>query len=248
MRNLQLKIVLALLVALTCNKAWAVTATFQEGVSGYSGTKDAILQVSATNAYSTDAPQMRAIDFIPYILYFDITSIPTTATVSSATITLKVSEQNCTAETGRVRAIENPDNTPGFDTPVTASSGSNDYATWAYKDHGASTKWDSGGANSNFTDVDDNADEDTEAIAACSGYVTEDWVITNMVQGWVTTPNSNAGMVFSLADTGRVDIRGEYAVTSSDRPLLTVEYTDGGGDSVVNNVFRNISIRNMVVK
>lgn len=224
--------------------SWATTVTFQEGVSSYAGTKDAIIWPGSTNQHTTNAAQIRAFDLIVYILTFDTSSISSTADVISATVTLTVSEQNCTTETARVRAIENPDNTGSFDANTAEADTFNDYATWAYKDHGSTIDWDSGASNA-FTDVDDNADEDTESIAACSGFVTEDWVVTAMVQGWVTTPNSNAGMVFSLADTGRVDVRSRFYVTTTDRPLLTVEYTDGGAVAAAapNHLLKNITIQ-----
>ncbi len=205
--------------------SWAITATFQEGVSSYTGTSDATIVSASTNEHITDNTQFRFTDAgYLYVLGFDISSIPTTATVSSATVTLQVSEQNCTAETGVVRAIENPDNSSMFDDNEAAADVFNDYATWAYKDHGSTIDWDATASN-NFADVDDNANADTEALAACAGFVPEDWVITSMVQGWVTTPTSNAGMVFLLTDTGRVDVKNKRDATSSNRPLLSITYT-----------------------
>lgn len=206
-------------------EAFATTATFQQNVSGYTGAKDGIIQAASTNEYSTTVPQMRTLSTIPYILYFDVSSISSTATVSSATIELQVSDQFCVDQTMSVRAIENPDNTGAFDAPATQIEGFNDYATWAYKDHGSTIKWDAAGGGSNFTDVDDNSAESTASSGACPGFVSKSWTVTNMVQGWVTTPNSNAGMVFSSSD-GRIDVKGIFDGTSSNRPLLTVNYTD----------------------
>ena len=222
---------LIILLLFWCSNAFAITDTFQEGVSGYAGTKDAILQSASTNQHTTNSAQMRELSTIPYILYFDISTIPASATVSSATIQLYVSEQNCTDEIMGVRSIQNPDNSGSFDANTAAADVFNDYATWAYKDHGVTTAWKVGGAAGNFTDVYNNANENTQTSGACPGYVLKTWTVTNMVQGWVTTPNSNGGMVFSTADVGRVDIRSRFYVTSTERPLLTVNYT-----SVIKNV------------
>ncbi len=218
-----------ILIVMAANPAMAVTATFQEGVSGYAGTRNALINSANPNEHNSTLTRIRAAaDGEFFILYFDISTIPSTATVNSATLEIKVSEQNCTAETIGVRAIENPDASGAFDANSVADDTFNDYATYSYKDHGSTTDWDVTASN-NFADVDDNADADTEAIAACAGDVAEDLVITAMVQGWVTTPASNGGMYLSLANTGNALVRNKFNATSSNRPLLTVDYTEAGG-------------------
>lgn len=207
--------------------AQATTVTMQEGVSGYSGTRDATIMSFSTNESISDTTQIRAADFMVYVLYFDVSSIADTATVNSAEVALQVSEQNCTDETIGVRQIEDPDASGAFDFNGSAADTFNDYATWAYKDHGSTIEWDSGATD--FDDVMGNTNEDTQSSGACPGFVEVVFDVTNMVQDWVTNPSTNAGMAFSLADTGRVDVKNFRDGTAGNRPELTIDYTAGGG-------------------
>lgn len=216
------------LLLLIPNVSYAVTVTFQEGVSSYAGTKDAEILSFSTNEHLTNATSIRSLtaNGFAYILYFDISTIPITATVTSATVQLYVSEQNCTAETAGVRAIQNPDNSGAFAANTASADVFNQYATWRYKNETGTVKWSTSGGSSNFTDVYGATDEDTQSISACAAYAAKTWTITNMVQGWVTNPSSNSGMTFNLASTGNVSVRNRFYATSAERPLLTVTYTD----------------------
>lgn len=238
-----IKLILTFILLFFCSSAWAVTATFQEGVSSYAGTSDATITSISTNEHITDSTvKMRAFADGPvYILHFDISSIPSTATVSSATVQLYVSEQNCTDETMGVRSIENPDNSGAFADNDAAVDEFNANATWLYKNDTTNTDWDVTASN-NFADVDDNANETTASSGSCPGSVARTWTITTMTQGWVTTPNSNGGMVFSLANTGNVIVKSKRTATSSERPLLTVNYTDAGA-ATAGNVYSNMVIQ-----
>lgn len=230
------------------SNAFALTATFQEGVSSYAGTKDAEILSFSTNEHITNSTSIRSLatDGFAYILYFDISTIPTNATVTSATVQLYVSEQNCTAETAGVRAIQNPDSSGAFAANTASGDVFNQYATWRYKNETGTVKWSTGGGSSNFTDVYGASDEDTQSISACAAYAAKTWTVTNMVQGWVTTPASNSGMTFNLASTGNVAVRNRFYATSGERPLLTVNYTvpASSHESILNNA----TIRNSTIQ
>lgn len=228
------KLLILVLLLLVSGRAWAVTATFQEGVSGYTGTKDAVILSASNNEHITDITSIRSLtaDGRAYILYFDISSIPTNATVSSATLTVVTDEANCTAETVGVRSIQDPDSSGAFAANTSAADVFNQYGTWRYKNESGTVKWSTGGGASNFTDVYNNSDESTYSQSACPGASSHNLTVTNMVQGWVTTPASNSGMVLSLASTGNVPVKNRFDATSSNRPLLTVNYTSGHENSI----------------
>lgn len=237
------KLLLLFVFSFWANGVWATTATFQEGVSSYAGTKDAEILSFSTNEHVTGTNSIRAVtDNYAYILYFDITTIPTNATVTSATVQLQVNEQNCTAETAGVRSIQNPDVSGAF--AANASSGDvfNQYATWRYKNETGTVKWSTAGGSSNFTDVYNNSNESTASISGCAGYAAKTWTVTNMVQSWVTTPTENSGMVFYLTNTGNVTVKSRFDATSSNRPLLTVNYT-----LPHTNIINNATVRNATI-
>jgi len=160
-----------------------------------------------------------------YILHFDISDIPTTATVSSATLTVNVQDQNCTAETIQAVKIEDPDSSGVFSDDETEQDGFNNDATWNFKNDTDNTDWSVGESN-NFGDVDDNSPEGSGAASACPSFEDVSLTITNMVQDWVTTPASNAGMYLDLTNTGKLLVRNKRYTTAGDRPELSVTFTD----------------------
>jgi hypothetical protein len=217
--------------------AVATTATFQNGIDAYDGEIDCFLDSYAPNIHrAIDGLRIRS-DKTP-IIFFDLTSIPTTATVSSAVLTIKVQEvSNCTSETVQAIKIEDPDSSGVPSMSATETLGVGDqYANWLYKNDTNNTDWSSAESN-DFTDVDDNAAEGSVSIAGCPGsYAFKDLTITNMVQDWVTTPAANAGMFFNCASSCGVNILGRFAETATDAPKLVIEYTDEGGGETTSRV------------
>lgn len=224
-----------LFLVLSVPSCFATSITFQQGVSptaGYTGSKDAYILPGATNQHSRSSSNTlirSSGGTYQNIGYFDVSDIPTTATVNSATMTIYLQSFNCTTETIGIRVIENPDSSgsPSFNT--SAGDAFNNYATWAYKNHTTTTDWDSVNSN-NFSDVDDNAEEDTAAISACPGsWESRTFTVTSMVTAWVADPNDNGGYALTCADSCSA---GSYPVlggTSGQRPSLTVDYTAAGG-------------------
>lgn len=220
------------LLLISTNLVFAATATFQEGVSSYTGTKDGTIFSFSDNENftSTSTYQFRAVgDGYFYVLQFDVSSISSTATVTSATVAIEVAEQNCATPVVGVKEIQNPDANGGFTGAASAGDVFNTWATYHYKKHESTTKWDSAGAASNFSDVLGNSNESTVTMPACGSYLAQTWTVTNMVQDWVTTPTHNAGMVFNTTSSGSVRLHGKFYTTAASRPLLTVNYTTAGG-------------------
>lgn len=223
---------LLLIFLLLPNLAFATTATFQDGVSSYTGTRDAGMYSFSDNenVTSTSTYNYRSVtDGYFYILYFDISSISTSATVTSATVQIDTQEQNCATPIAGVKEIQNPDASGAFTSAASAGDVFNTWATYHYKKHESTTKWSTGGSNVNFSDVLGNANESTVTLSACPSYSMVSFTVTNMVQDWVTTPTHNAGMVFNLTSSGSVRVHGKFYTTAANRPLLTVNYTTAGG-------------------
>lgn len=224
-------LVVAMVVGVSAS-ALATTVTFQEGVSSYAGTQDATIWTISTNEHITDNTKIREGQGATYILCFDISgaAIGSSSTVNSASVQLYLDEQNCTAETVEARIIEDPDGTD----PIVSNSSSadvfNQYSTWRYKNETGSVKWDAGGAGSDFTDVDDNASAGSVVVSACAGMAAKTISITSAVQTLVSGSKSHVCMWFKNQDgDGNVNVRSKRAATSSERPLLTIDYTAGGG-------------------
>ena len=225
------QVILAIILCFFSSISWATTVTFQDGVSSYTGEGDASIFSYSTNENNNSAPSIRALsDGAVFVVRFDVSSIPTSATVTAATVTIYQSEQNCSNVTIGVRKIQDPDasGSPNFN--LTASGGDtfNTYADWLYKNHSTTTKWSTAGGSANFTDVNNNSNETTQASGSCPGFVSTTFSIPVMVQSWVTTPSSNAGMVFQLTATGKTLVASGTNGTVANRPSLSVTYTTGG--------------------
>jgi len=214
--------------------AGATVATFQQGTASYTGAKNIWLSVSSPNQSKNDSSGylvLKTGDDNPFdLFYFDISSIPTTATVNSATLTVYVADQACVAETLQVQAIENPDNSGAFAMQAAAGDVSNQYADYLYKDDTTNIDWSSAESN-NFTDVDDAAPESNVAVAACAAYAAKSMSVTTMVTGWVANPNSNGGMALSCTNACSLKIKSLFYATTGERPLLTVDYTEAAGSA-----------------
>jgi hypothetical protein len=223
-----MKTILLLLLALfltTC--AWATTVTFQNGASSYTGEVDATILPSSTNEELTYGTiHANAINNNTGIIGFDVSSIPTNATVSSATLTLYVQEQNCNSGvTLSVYPISNPDNSGLFTVASTSTDTFSNYATWHYKNHTNSTKWSTAGGNVSFADVNGTSALDTKTVTACPSFESKTFTITSAVQSWVTTPASNGGLFLNSSSGQYVLVDGLWNGTQSNNPLLSVTYT-----------------------
>jgi hypothetical protein len=196
---------------------WAVpglaqTVTFQQGQNGYTGTMDTYIdQFTPTATYGNiDRLEVRYYDpgtglqeHMITLLRFDLSSIPANATVTSASLQL-----------WNTRAAAND----ASDVVVLgkATSSWNDQWTWSMGVPGSSSSGVTCPSVASYT-----LSPATPELYTISG-------LASLVQGWVTTPATNLGMVFST--TSNLNIRfasSEYA-TAQYRPALTVTYSTAG--------------------
>lgn len=216
--------------------AFATEVSFQEGVDSYAGTTDTeIRDANPTSNYGTSTTFSVHRPFTSNwqrtgLLKFDVSSIPSTATVSNATLTL---HHNGWANDGY-----------GPDISVHRAckpwlEGEATYNRW---DNANSKEWGSSGANSSSNPCTDNSNdgsgddrdsvaEDTVAIQTwtSSGAGDHTWDVTSLVQDWVDGTINNYGMVIRGSDDNEDKIitydSSEHA-TTANRPELTVTYTD----------------------
>jgi alpha-glucosidase (family GH31 glycosyl hydrolase) len=212
--------------------AATTTVTFQQGVSSYTGSADThIMEYFADrNAGGNDRFEVSRYtgtytnDDKAALLKFDLSSIPSNATITSATVELTLVEcRNGTAaksiEVHKLNRAWGEGTKTGVD-GVTATSGESSWTCSAY-----STQWTTAGGDYNSTAVD------TKSIGSTIGTVYS-WNVTSLVQGWVSSSSTNYGMAFMEAvpqstSNGTKDFASKEYATASSRPKLTVTYTTG---------------------
>jgi hypothetical protein len=189
------------------------TVTLQQGQSGYAGTMDTYIdQFSPTTSFGTlDRLEVRYYDpgtglqeHMITLLRFDLSGIPTNATITSATLTL----YNIRAAANDASDVVNLDK---------VMSAWNDSWTWAM---GVPTTAPSGVTCPSVAGY--TLSPTTPEIYTIAG-------MAGLVQAWVATPSSNLGMM--LSTTSNLNMRfcsSEYA-GAQYRPALQVSYTTGGG-------------------
>jgi len=177
------------------------------------------------------AGEIRGGDVRRAVMAFDLSSIPATATITSATLSLRVTRvrsggvdfmlHRLTSDWGEAGSNAVGNNGQG----VTALSGD---ATWncAFHDAGGNctTSWTTPGgdfvaASSGTTSL---AGANTTSIFPSSASLVAD------VQAWVDGSESNFGWLLKTAETGSrlaKQISSREAATAANRPTLTVTYT-----------------------
>ncbi len=207
-----------------------VTKTFQDGINGYSGTRDTkLLAGSPTTNYGGDT--QLEVDGSPdesTLLYWDLTSIPPESKIDSVAMTLVVTNQ--TNDTYGMYEL----------TRVWTESG----ATW--EEHVAGQSWEQGGA-------DGSGDRGSTVLGSISS--TSQGTVTTLlnaegvavVQAWVDNPASNQGLIFqdyANASDGLSFLSSETG-TVADRPKLTVTYSlsSTGVDTTPPQAPRNLRVQ-----
>jgi len=147
------------------------------------------------------------------IIKWDLSAIPTNATVINATLYLY--------------QVETAGDT-SYDIPVHKITGVNpviNACTW--NTYNGTNSW-TGGADGGQSDI--ASAEDTHAVNATNN-VYKTWSVTNMVADWVAAPANNYGMLLNSDDVASVDSHRTFASTeavgSSTRPKLIVTYSTG---------------------
>lgn len=189
---------------------------FQDGVSpqaGYAGTRDTKLKVDDPNRRFGGDPDLEVDGSPDYgaLLAWDISSVPTGATVLSASMRLSVFDPS--NDTYEVYAMNRP--------------WSESEATWREASDGID--WQSEGAAG-------RADADDRVLGLLRNPGTGNTAIPlnenglAVVQGWVDNPASNFGFLIQDYDRGNdgIDFHSREASDESDRPRLEIEYTLAG--------------------
>lgn len=195
----------------------STTATFKQGMNGYAGAMDTYIdQFQPAGSYGNlDRLDLRyydsgtgLVEHMQILMRFDLSSIPTNATVTSAKLTVY-----------NTRATSNSASDVVVLEKVTSAW--NDAHTWSM---GVPA-----GAPSGVT---------TPSVAGytLTPATPEVWVVTGMgslAQDWITNPGNNLGMKLSCASNLNFRLASSEYGLMQYRPELEVVYTTpgGGGDT-----------------
>jgi len=198
-----------------------LAASVQTATVVISPTADAFLGIDATNYGSAATlnvytwPDKKIANAI--VLKFDLASIPAGATISSAALNLNLTKSDATGDptyTVTVHKIvnKNPD--------LTRATG------YTYNGANAWTPNTCCYNNIPLAQADIGAPVDTKAVDKTPGF--KQWDVTSLVQGWLSTPSTNFGL---LVNSDPSKLRDRYRTFSSsedpvagNRPYLTVVY------------------------
>jgi uncharacterized protein YjiK len=189
-----------------------ITLSFQDGTSGYSGTRDTWIESGAPTAnHGTDATLY--IDGSPdlsSLVYWDLTIIPPGSIVQSVDIQTNVQDASSTAyELYELKR------------PWVESE-----ATW--NQFAPGQNWQTAGAQG-------SQDKGSTVLGAISGSSTGSNTTSlnsagiALVQSWIDDPNSNHGLIIqNYNNSNGLDLSSSEAATVLQRPKLTVRYQDTG--------------------
>ncbi len=203
----------------TCNhttgvcESGPVTATFQQDVSGYVGTQDTYLYQSgpttvegglASFRWDTDDPGSSGLYEYGLIRFDNIFGggagqIPVGSTISSATLTLNVTDASATP-VGTVREV---------------------LADWAE----ATATWNNFGGDAGVQ-ADEYGAYVADAPIALG---TANLDVASSLQAWVTNPSAALGWIFIPGSTNGLVVDSSEAATTANRPKLTVVYYPAAG-------------------
>jgi CshA-type fibril repeat protein len=200
-----------------------LTATADAGIWNNNATDANKNYGNCDKLYINGAPDGTGIDRL--LIRFDLSSIPSSATITSATFSLVKTGLNNTSQTVNVHRITN-DWTEG----TGGCMGTNGVANWNTRMTGLS--WTTAGGDFDATAI---------ASVAVVGNATYNWSVTSLVQDWVSGTYSNYGLIVKYA-TETVDAEKEFAAsenpTTANRPKLTVTYTLPGPGGVTAGILQ----------
>jgi hypothetical protein len=195
-------------VGITVNATGTTTVSFQDGVSGYTGTRDTkIKSDAATTNYGTNTTL--EVDGSPDyagLVSWDLTSIPAGKTVTAVSITFNVTDISGSA----------------YELYALKRTWSETTATWNLASTGVS--WQTVGANG-------ANDRETTVLGSLTGSTAGLKTITlnssgiAKVQSWINTPSTNYGLILlDYANADGLDINSSEIGTIASRPKITVTY------------------------
>ena len=192
------------------------TVSFQDGqlpTSAYAGTRDTMLDGGSQSTNNGTDKEVSTVedDQLESLFSWDISaSIPATATITSATITLQVSDKS--EET--------------FNFYEAKQAWNETKATWKIYD--SSKNWQiTGGSGA--------SDRGTTVLGSFAAPATGSYTITlnaagiALVQSWARTPSANHGLfLLGPGTSNRLELRSREYGTKNQRPKLTVTWNDSG--------------------
>jgi len=210
-------------VAATATKALSIVisaggqtnVTFQDGLNGYTGTRDTWLNSDyPTTNYGNDIQ-----DHLQYgtpdrqLHKFDLSSIPSSATVNSATIYFYAyNVTGGTPSVGCYRVLTNWDELQA-----------------TYNNRLTGTAWGTPGL---LSGTDYSATALGSFTVSAAGWVS--YSITSTAQGWVSGSMANYGVMYKENSAGHCYTRmSEYTADTSLRPKLVVTYTTSGNPPTI---------------
>ena len=213
------------LVFLLCGRSGATTVTLQNGLNGYTGQKDCQTQSDDGNIH-IEGYGLRIYANNYDVIYFDLSSIPASATINSATLSLYIDPSvYYTSGTIHYGYLLDPSSTGNVYTwEGSAFYDYNQHATFnKKKSEATSVLWQESGTT-NITGV--LSELGTLAISS-SGW--KDLDITDGVQEYVNgTTNMGFYVGGGTANIGSFeDYLNKWA--TGNYPKLVVDYTVGGG-------------------
>lgn len=198
----------------------STTIIFQDGVDGYAGTQDTTLVRDSTQAVGADAEiqlawQAIGVDAARPVIAFDLTTLPTTATVVSAELDLTVISSDPQSVTVTVYPLLRFWDEPG--------------ATWTEAFFGG--PWEEPGASAIGVD---RGPAFGPALPWQGSSVALNLDLTDLVRQWVANPALNFGVVLQAEGEPGVDFNvlfaSREAVDIELRPRLTVVYDTEPGE------------------
>ena len=187
------------MVCLGITPVWAATITLQPGASAG---KDALLTDYTPDInYGDNDNMMRSALYsnekIKGLIQFDLTSIPSSATILSADLSLY-----------HASIVANQTDNPTFSFYRITESWAEDSVTWNNQPNYNGT------AVASLTISDDNIT------------VWRTWDVTSIVQDWYSGTYDNYGLVLAL-DSGKYGptlVSSDYSLSSAYHPKLTINY------------------------
>jgi hypothetical protein len=186
---------------------------------------DTELRSTAANNNYGVATQINVSSFRAGLIQFDLSSIPSSATITSATLSLNNAATGFTQNVAIQRMLKSW--TEGIHNNVTATTGE---STWTYQSYNG-TSWSSAGAAGSGTDRA-SSNSDTGSKTGTSG-TWETWSasgIVSDVQNWVNGSNPNYGWrIIGDGSSSIVFWTSDYTTDTTKRPKLAVTYTTASG-------------------